>query len=1445
MAFDVGDLSIKLGVDAASLQADMNKALGVFGRGMKDMQDAATHVGNQLGWLLGGQMIQSLDLLARRGVEAFGVLKRSAIDAADELNKMSQKVGFSVESLSALKYAASLSDVSLEGLGKGLKGLSQNMAEARGGSKEMAALFGKLGISLDSSDEALLQLADRFARMPDGFEKTALAVKLFGKAGMDMIPFLNQGRDGIAQLTDEAKRFGVVIDGENGRQAEAFNDNLTRLSASAQGLLQILGNAMIPTLLDVTDALLDAKTVGGGFDDQMRAIIGTQDEVESAMETTAQAFANVYSMMMPVIVGGRLVYDVFKGIALEGAAWAAQIVALKEGNIAGLKEIGIAAEEDAAKLRKSSDEFIASIVASANGANETVAKFFEEHRRTVRVGNQKYLMESVEDAKKLQAAIAAVYKEKPDPAATGVLGGGSKQALAAEIDQMEIYIGMMKQAEKELKALAKAREDQEKSALDAAYAEAAASLRAEEALTDKIEQLEFETTLIGLSNTERERAIMLHELEAQKLLLSADAYEELRTRMEAALATKIDRQKIQDGIDENQKAWERSMEQIGQSLTDELMRGGQNAGELLQNYFKTLVLRPIIQGVVSAGMNAVGLGGGSSSGSSLFSTASTANSLYTASQGGGMYGSFAASSAGEFLGLSNTAGAVMDGATVLTELGSTIGTLLPWAAAALVAIQVISSQLTGGTPHEGGAAFSDSNLDFNATAGRAETEAFFNNNSFQGTDWFKSPEISAALEPVAAAFADTLNAVRNRYGLSDAQVGFGFSADGEDPSRGVALAQAGTGNPLLASYERFDEDAQKGMQEFVGNLSEYMITALAASDLSDPINAYLDKFAGTISEGAANAVAAALNSDWIDPFLEQLDVVGLSFDEITSEIVKFSEVATLKPLFDALSIDIYDFGADIANAFGGAQNAGAAMSAYYDAFYTEAEKTEALTAQVSDAFADLNLAMPDSREGFRAIVESLDLTTQAGINTYSALLNLAPAFATLTDAVKTTQAEINKATGEFLSGNLSADKTWAMTYSSSDPNTPTGRTMVDLVLSDEALQRAAEKEGARLVQSIFNKLPAGASAGGYSVPYRDPGAPLYSAEGIELVNQGYTNEAMALSKLLAATTDDATGIDYAANGQAYKDQQSEVQMLIDTMRAEEEAATLSMQSWQDQLDVLNGTRTQSEVDLANALIDADDATAELIEQVYALTAAQEAERIAAETAERIADERYGLETALLQLQDDTAALRARELALLDTSNTALQEQIWALEDQQTAAEEAAQAAEELASAWESITDSLLDQIDQIRGTMAEESVDSVAALQARFAITTAQARAGDQTAAENLAEYAAQLSANISADNTGSQIEMILAQAQIAESLQTTADLLNGGTINPLIAPLPTVDSNAAVAQAVTDLSAEIVILHQRLSEIQTNTRRTAEAARRTARAVNGNPDQPIPVETV
>ena len=145
------------GVDPAVLKPylDQLDAAKLKANQAKSAQDALT-VGFDS---VGVSALRALSPIAMIGTAlaaAFSAASiKGVIDAADNFSKLSQKSGVAVEALRELNYAASLSDVSTEALGNGLRKLSQNMAAAAGGGKDQAAAFAAIGVSVKSLDGSL------------------------------------------------------------------------------------------------------------------------------------------------------------------------------------------------------------------------------------------------------------------------------------------------------------------------------------------------------------------------------------------------------------------------------------------------------------------------------------------------------------------------------------------------------------------------------------------------------------------------------------------------------------------------------------------------------------------------------------------------------------------------------------------------------------------------------------------------------------------------------------------------------------------------------------------------------------------------------------------------------------------------------------------------------------------------------------------------------------------------------------------------------------------------------------------------------------------------------------------------------------------------------------------------------------------------------------------
>lgn len=215
----------------------------------------------------------------------FGAMTKVAADYGDKLAEVSSKTGITTQDLSKLGFAAEQNDTSFDGLTTGLRILSKNLTEAATGSKEQTKLFNALGISVKDThgnvrplNDVLLQTADVFKGLPDGPEKAAIAMKLFGKSGADLVPLLNQGSAEIKRLGGEAERMGLSVDGATAALGDEFNNALNRSKNALQGLSVTVGNVLLPSLTSLVnegnEAIIWASGMAKEFPGATKAMAG-------------------------------------------------------------------------------------------------------------------------------------------------------------------------------------------------------------------------------------------------------------------------------------------------------------------------------------------------------------------------------------------------------------------------------------------------------------------------------------------------------------------------------------------------------------------------------------------------------------------------------------------------------------------------------------------------------------------------------------------------------------------------------------------------------------------------------------------------------------------------------------------------------------------------------------------------------------------------------------------------------------------------------------------------------------------------------------------------------------------------------------------------------------------------------------------------------------------
>lgn len=259
----LGESKVALGADTKQLEQSKRRAdkvLSDLDRRMQRVQRIATRMAGVLATAFAGRALVNLG--------------QQAINAAEKVGQLAQQVGVSAETMSALGYAAEQNGMSMEELGRAFRNVAPNMQSATQGPTDFTRALDALNISwrdahgnFRKADDLLVEVAEQFAQMEDSAGKTALAMKIFGEEmGPKLIPLLNQGRDGIKELKEEAKRLGLVIDDDTVEAATRFNAVLTRLNKIFQGVIATTMSKLLPAFSALADRI--QSKIGEGMNMQ-------------------------------------------------------------------------------------------------------------------------------------------------------------------------------------------------------------------------------------------------------------------------------------------------------------------------------------------------------------------------------------------------------------------------------------------------------------------------------------------------------------------------------------------------------------------------------------------------------------------------------------------------------------------------------------------------------------------------------------------------------------------------------------------------------------------------------------------------------------------------------------------------------------------------------------------------------------------------------------------------------------------------------------------------------------------------------------------------------------------------------------------------------------------------------------------------------------------------
>lgn len=180
------------------------------------------------------------------------------VEVEEGLGHMSERTGETVETLSALSYAAKMSGTSIDQIETSLKFLTRAMDDTAKGTGTAKDTFAALGISVIGTEgnlrpmvDVLKDAATKIAAIQDPTRQAAITMELFGaRAGTDLLPMLKMGGAGIEEFMKKAKELGLVITQEDVEASMEFDNSLKTLKESLAATGRDIAHVLIPPLME-------------------------------------------------------------------------------------------------------------------------------------------------------------------------------------------------------------------------------------------------------------------------------------------------------------------------------------------------------------------------------------------------------------------------------------------------------------------------------------------------------------------------------------------------------------------------------------------------------------------------------------------------------------------------------------------------------------------------------------------------------------------------------------------------------------------------------------------------------------------------------------------------------------------------------------------------------------------------------------------------------------------------------------------------------------------------------------------------------------------------------------------------------------------------------------------------------------------------------------------
>jgi len=298
--------------DVSDEMEDATKETDKFGDELDDTGKTADDAGGKFEKL--GAVVKGIGVAIGAAMAAIGAaavaagkalydMASDAAAAGDRIDKDSQRLGLSAKAYQEWDYVLSQCGGNIDSLGAGMKTLQKTMDGLTEDGDKASDAFAAIGISFDeikgkSPEEAFDMTVKALQNMPPGAEKTAAAMKLLGKQGMELMPLLNANADEIDGLKQKAHDLGMVMSEDAVSASVKYTDSLDTLKRTFGGLKNSIGAELLPGMTMITDAFTGLITGQEGAGEALKA--GAEEIVKSIGDLVPRLLGLVNSIVSSV-----------------------------------------------------------------------------------------------------------------------------------------------------------------------------------------------------------------------------------------------------------------------------------------------------------------------------------------------------------------------------------------------------------------------------------------------------------------------------------------------------------------------------------------------------------------------------------------------------------------------------------------------------------------------------------------------------------------------------------------------------------------------------------------------------------------------------------------------------------------------------------------------------------------------------------------------------------------------------------------------------------------------------------------------------------------------------------------------------------------------------------------------------------------------------------------